>query len=362
MIPEFESLELEFENAFPLAQLPPAPLARAGQAADKAAAAAIFADYRARKAANTLARQDDGLNLFARFLGAPYPTGAGILGAPTGQALATDAAAWAGVTWGLVAAFARWLLREGYALGSANVHLSTVKGYARLAMQAGVIPAGAFVAIRAVQGYGRAEGKRIDCARNQTRTGAKKAEPVPLTPGQAAALKRQPDTAQGRRDRLMLCLLLDHGLRVGELAGLAVSDMDLAAGELRFYRPKVDKVQTHKLTPATLRAVRAYCDTGDAPALGPLLRSSRKGGELQGAGMTVSGIAKRVRELGAAIGLAGLSPHDLRHHWATRAARLGTPIDRLQDAGGWASPAMPLRYIEAAKVANEGVQVDEETA
>jgi hypothetical protein len=32
-------------------------------------------------------------------------------------------------------------------------------------------------------------------------------------------------------------------------------------------------------------------------------------------------------------------------------------IDGLQDAGGWSSPAMPLRYVEAAKVANEGVRV-----
>jgi hypothetical protein len=39
------------------------------------------------------------------------------------------------------------------------------------------------------------------------------------------------------------------------------------------------------------------------------------------------------------------------------AARNGTPIDRLQEAGGWASPAMPLRYIEAAAIANEGVKL-----
>jgi integrase len=38
-----------------------------------------------------------------------------------------------------------------------------------------------------------------------------------------------------------MCLLLEHGLRVGEVARLQVSDVDLKAGELRFYRPKVDK-------------------------------------------------------------------------------------------------------------------------
>jgi hypothetical protein len=44
--------------------------------------------------------------------------------------------------------------------------------------------------------------------------------------------------------------------------------------------------------------------------------------------------------------------------WETKAARNGTLIDRLQDAGGWSSPAMPLRYVESARVANQGVQLD----
>jgi len=57
----------------------------------------------------------------------------------------------------------------------------------------------------------------------------------------------------------------------------------------------------------------------------------------------------------ASARLIGLSAHDLRHYWATRAALNGTPLDRLQDAGGWSSPAMPLRYVENAKIANQGV-------
>ena len=167
----------------------------------------------------------------------------------------------------------------------------------------------------------------------------------------------------------MLCLLLDHGLRVGEVAGLKVRDFDLAAGELRFYRPKVDKIQTHRLTADTLAAARAYPGDevgnatgkhagGERPravAQGPALRASRKGGALQDAGMTARALTARVRDLGAAVGLVGLSAHDLRHYWATRTARSGTPLDRLQDADGWASPAMPLRYVEAAKIANQGV-------
>jgi integrase len=72
---------------------------------------------------------------------------------------------------------------------------------------------------------------------------------------------------------------------------------------------------------------------------------------------TERGLTKRVRTLGKAIGLTGLSAHDCRHYWATQAARNGTPVDRLQDAGGWNSPAMPLRYVEKAKISNQGVKL-----
>jgi integrase len=329
-----------------------AAIAAVGEVANRAAASALFADYRSRRAPNTLRLQDNALANFSRYLVAT-----GVPAAPGAADLAADPSAWQGVTWGLVAGFARWLLRAGYAVSAVNSALSVVRTYSRLAMQAGAIEPAAYVAIRAVAGYSRTEGKRVDELRAVARLGWKKAEPVTISPEQAKELKRQPATPQGRRDALLVCLLLDHGLRVGEVARLQVSDLDLGAGELRFYRPKVDKAQTHRLTRDALAAARAYVDSGDCPALGPLLRASRRGGELGASGMTERAISERMRVLGRAVGVEGLSAHDLRHAWATRAARNGTPIDRLQDAGGWSSPAMPLRYVEAAKIANEGVRV-----
>ena len=142
---------------------------------------------------------------------------------------------------------------------------------------------------------------------------------------------------------------------MGKLRNFQTTDFDLKDGELRFYRPKVDKIQIHKISDDTMIAAQAYLD-GDAPALGCIWRGSCKGkeGKLNGKGMSTRAISERVRVLGEKIGLSGLSAHDCRHYWATTAARNKTPIDRLQDAGGWSSPAMPLRYIEAAKIANEG--------
>ena len=112
----------------------------------------------------------------------------------------------------------------------------------------------------------------------------------------------------------------------------------------------------HRLTSDTLRAALSYL-YHDAPAIGSLLRASRKDSRLHDVGMTARAITARVRALGQTVGVEGLSAHDCRHCWATQAARNGTPIDRLQDAGGWASPSMPLRYVEAAKIANEGVRL-----
>lgn len=340
-------------------------LTLAGQVANQIAGAGAFTDYRARKADNTIRRQNNDLALLAAFLRS--------LGLDPGN-LATDPEAWRGMSWGFVAGFVQWLLRAGYAVQSVNVTLSTVKVYAGLAAQAGALKAEELPLIKAVKGYKRSEGKHIDELRATTRravrsNGArayKKPEPISLTPDQAGALKARPDTPQGRRDRLILCLLLDHGLRVGEVAGLTVDNFDLRAGELRFYRPKVDKVQTHRLTPDALAAVRAYL-AHDAPALGPVLRGSRKGkgskhiepggGVLAAQGMSARAITQRVKDLGALLGISGLSAHDCRHYWATQAARHGTPLDRLQDAGGWSSLAMPARYIEAAKIANQGVKL-----
>lgn len=330
-----------------LATTKPGALALAGKAADAAAAQYIFTDYRSRKAAETIRRQDADLALFASYL-----THVGVEAGDLSQ----DAEAWRGVSWGVVSGFVVWQLSQGYAVGSVNVRLSTVKTFCKLAMLAGTISAETYAMIRAVAGYRSAEGKRVDEQREQTRKGVKKAQAVSISRDQARKLKAQPNTPQGRRDALLMCLLLDHGLRIGEVSILKVEDFDLEAGTFTFYRPKVDKVQTHRMRPDTRKAATAYLQQ-DAPATGALWLGSRKGGALGGT-ISTRNLSERVTDLGGAAGIAGLSPHDCRHAWATLASRNGTPIKALQDAGGWSSPAMPLRYAESAEIANDGVNLD----
>lgn len=338
----------------PPGDLAPADLLElAGLEANRVAAKAAFEDYRSRKADNTIRRQSADLALFTEFLAE--------VGIPVGD-LENDPEAWRGVTWGLIRTFIEWQMKRGYAITSINGRLSTVKVYARLAAQAGAIPPDELVLIRSVRGYEHKEQKRVNEKRTangiETRVGHKKAEPVSLTPKQAKALMSQPDTPRGRRDRLLMALMLRLGLRVGEVAALTVDNFKVEAGELHFYRPKVDKEQTHELDADTLSAARAYL-TQDAPEAGSVWKARGEGTlDMNTQGITDRAITKRVNKLGARIGIVGLSAHDLRHYWATQAARSGTALDRLQDAGGWNSLAMPGRYIEAAKIANQGVKLE----
>jgi integrase len=328
----------------------PDVLGAAGRAADRASAGRLFADYRARKAQNTRTAQDADLALFAQFLAT-----VGLVIDPS--SLASDPESWAGMTHGIVDAFVVWMLQEGAAIASVNRALSTIRAYATLASRAGVLDPGALTLIKSVKGYGATEGKRLDEQREQTRRSDKKAVTTEITLEQARALKAQPDTPQGRRDALIMHLLLDHGLRVGELAILSATAISLRKGQITFSRPKVGLTQTHTLSAGAKRAAAAYLKH-DAPAAGRLLRGSTKSGELAGA-MSESAIKKRVRDLGERVGLDTLSPHDCRHYWATNAARSGTPMDALLEAGGWKSTNTAKRYIEAGAIANERVQIEE---
>jgi len=320
-------------------------LERAGRAANHAAARHAFSEYQDRKSENTLVAQRQALESFQAFLAK--------VGVQTGD-LFTDPHAWRGVTWGLVKAFVNSLLQDGYSVATVNLRLSTVKVYATLAASAGAIDARELALIKTVTGYRKREAKNIDKVRDTTRRGHKKAEWTTISPEQADRLKAQPDTPQGRRDAVIMAILIDHGLRVSELVLLTVGDVDLEKNELRFYRPKVDQADRHWLTPDSRRALMAYMKN-DAPPLGPLLRESRKDGRLGDAGITERAVNARVRALGRKIGIENLSPHDLRHYGATELARNNTPLDRLQAWGGWNSYAMPLTYIRRAEHGNEGV-------
>jgi len=361
-------------------------LAAAGQIANQTASDYLFADYLQRRSKRTAQTQLAALVLWVEYLRevgaaatliARARQWAQNVSSPTEQAKYAEYAAqqqqslliiysalysqhvpvaWQGVTWGLVEGFVKWLLRAGYSIASVNNRLSAIKVYTRLATKAGIIPPAEQALIREVKGYGLTEGKRVDEARPRTRVGHKKEEALVLTAEQARLLKIQhPSTPQGIRDRLLICLLLDLGIRASEVAGLKVEDF-AEPGYVIVYREKTDTTDRMKLSRDITQAMATY-----KPYLRPrgtLLRGSRKNGKLTDDVMSVRAVGSRIKILGRDIlGIWELSPHDLRHTWATHAARKSNPFV-LRDAGGWTNMHTPGRYVERSKVVNEGIQLE----
>jgi integrase len=216
------------------------------------------------------------------------------------------------------------------------------KAYCHLAYDTGILDTDTHTHIQGVKGIQLRQARNIDAHRAVTRVGYKKAQAVDIPLEMIAALKHPESGFLATRDALLMCLLLDHGLRVGEVEILKKAQINLRTRLLIFDRPKVDKPQKDKLTSDTYRAARAYLPT--IPKEQESLFD-----------LAIISIQERVRTLGEMVGLLDLSPHDCRHSWASRAAANGTPLDRLKQAGGWSNLQTPLGYIRASEIANEGV-------
>jgi integrase len=355
------------------------PLQIAGQIANKIAGQNIFQRYLAEKSANTVKRHARDLELFAEYLidaGIPLEYGADFQ---------TNPKAWNGVTWGIVEAFVQWLLLENYAISSVNARLSTVRTYAQMAVKAGVISREEGILIQSVKGFSRQGGLNVDDQRAQTRIdevtyaykpegkrrsvvvtrrSTKKKNPAPISDQDAKALKKVRNaSAQAWRDALLMCLLLDHGLRASEVALLRVSDINLASGQMRFYRPKVKGTAhewtTHQLTDACYKVAFTYINQHYPNPLMPdgtlILTTTRllkngEGGQLLQNGMSRIRLSERVTWLSKQLLLPKVSAHDCRHYCATKMARLGYGVDELMAWFGWTSAQTAVRYVTAVDV------------
>jgi len=94
----------------------------------------------------TLMSHDSALALFVDYLAST-----GFI--TPGYKLNRDGEARIGITGGLVEAFIDWQLTQGYAIGTINIRLSTIKFYVKQAYKAGAITQAAFSEIHLVYGY-----------------------------------------------------------------------------------------------------------------------------------------------------------------------------------------------------------------
>jgi len=339
-------------------------LARAGLVADSFSESLSFQEYHLTCTENTLSRQQNDLTLFSRYL-----QSAGIT--RHAKDLFHDAEAWRGMSYGLLRGMRQWMYAQGYAIGSINVCLATIRQYCKLARGAGAIAQDALDLILTVKGYNAKEARNVDRARMKqgktTRKSTKKDRPTTVKAGQATRLKRTstppPEGQQRRphdqylpeRDALLMCLFIEHGFRCSEVISLNIEDIDVDEGTARVYRQKTDDWQVHRLQPQTLIAAEAYLslDGMKKKTSGPLFVGYR------GWRLGRRAAMERVRLLGKLAGVNTLSPHDLRHYWTQDALRNGTSLDRVQSAGNWTTPTMVLQYAKRTGIANEDVKVSQ---
>jgi site-specific recombinase XerD len=204
---------------------------------------------------------------------------------------------------------------------------------------------GFLVKLRAVATNPVVDADRPAVARDHSAT-------VGLTPAEVDALlaAADADTAPtAARNRAVLALLADLGLRVGELVSLDVTDIGSERGHrsVRFVG-KGGRARRRALAPATAAALDAYLDARARTAgvgvdrlAGPLLVTAG------GARLDRHAVFRLVRRLARAAGIAAadrLSPHSLRHAFATTARAEGVPLEDVQDAMGHADPRTTRRY------------------
>ena len=99
--------------------------------------------------------------------------------------------------------------------------------------------------------YAMREGRNVDAKRKQTRIGCKKAKPTLILAyalQQLRSMLRTRDNERDRRDRVLLGLLANHGLRVGEITALTWPNVDMVAPEIAFFRPKTGVTTRQRLT------------------------------------------------------------------------------------------------------------------
>ncbi|MEU6034895.1 site-specific tyrosine recombinase XerD [Actinomadura sp. NPDC047616] len=143
-------------------------------------------------------------------------------------------------------------------------------------------------------------------------------------------------TARGLRDRALLELLYGSGVRISEAVGLDVDDLDLDEGFARV-RGKGGKTRVVPMGDYARRAVEAYLvrarpELSAAGRGGPALFLNARGGRLsrQGAWMVLRAAAERAD-------LKNVSPHTLRHSFATHLLDGGADVRVVQELLGHAS-------------------------
>lgn len=173
--------------------------------------------------------------------------------------------------------------------------------------------------------------------------------PRVLRPEQVVALLQVPDvtTAEGARDRALLELLYSSGARVSEACGLDLGRVDLPQGLVRLFG-KGRKERIVPLGEPCRDALAHYLDAGR-----PRLHGGRTTDALflngRGARLGPRDARTVVTRAGRSAGVGHVTPHTLRHSYATHLLEGGADLRAVQELLGHASLATTQRYTHLSR-------------
>ncbi|MBN1887194.1 MAG: tyrosine-type recombinase/integrase [Thermoflexales bacterium] len=153
------------------------------------------------------------------------------------------------------------------------------------------------------------------------------------------------DTPEGVRNYAIVLLFLDTGIRLSELTGLKISDVDFAAGQLKVF----GKGGKERIVPMGLtvrRAVIRYLEHFRPQPVNP--QEDRLFLTVAGDPISRDSVAKVLERLGRRTGITRLHPHLLRHTFAVRYLLNGGDVFTLQKILGHTTLDMTRRYVTLA--------------
>ncbi len=142
------------------------------------------------------------------------------------------------------------------------------------------------------------------------------------------------------RDRAILELLYSSGLRVSELTGATLADLSMGEAIIRV-RGKGNKERIVPVGSKALSALGEYLDMRGAlkPVSKRIFLNSR------GGGITTRSVARIIKKYGLVSGISkNVSPHVLRHSFATHLLAGGADLRAIQEMLGHASLSTTQRY------------------
>lgn len=156
-----------------------------------------------------------------------------------------------------------------------------------------------------------------------------------------------PSTALGLRDRALLELLYASGARVGEACGLDLDGVDLPQAQVRLFG-KGAKERIAPIGQPAVAALRAYLDLA-RPALSSGVAQDALLLNTRGERLGTRDARSAVERAATAAGVGHVTPHTLRHSFATHLLESGADVRVVQELLGHASLATTQRYTHLSR-------------